>query len=103
MHLTLDAVCEGRCPDLDLVVFSSPVRIHYSEHEAHGDGWYEPYEAAHATFDFATVDGVRLAPGPLLTWAEQWFELQGIEFSPAIMDPDEARDRAFDRALDAAA
>lgn len=72
----LDAVCEGRCPETDLIVYSRDVRIAYVFHPASGDGWNDPREDAYVEFDYAAFrDNVREpVPGHIMMWAEAWFD-----------------------------
>lgn len=102
MSATIDALCVGLCPELDLEVFRATVRVQYAEVPAYGDGWNEPHEPAHVLFECAYIDGKRVPEGPLLTWAVQWFDLQQIEPGVDRPDPDAARERMLDDARDAA-
>ncbi|MDB5848200.1 MAG: hypothetical protein JWP29_1952 [Rhodoferax sp.] len=98
---SMDAVCEARDDELDMVMFRAEVRIFYEFIEGGGDGCNEPRYNDEFAFTCALRTDVtphqRITEGPLLAWAEQYFEANKPDVAEfGQPDPDEARDRAFD-------
>ena len=75
-RLTLVHTCEGICPDTDLVVFSSRVRIGFTHYAGCRDTQEGPGEDAVCEFREVMLADDPAAPVPPLVkaWAQKWFD-----------------------------